>query len=147
MVKTLTERVDALQRIIVERQEQIRDLQAQVNHYINLLRQYRTVIEAENLGLGYKPTTKIMEETIAPVNSETPKRKRKFSVAQAVKDVMENRKGEILSQSRVYELVEQSYPDLRARHSDNIMSAVTHALVRGVYKGWWNRTKPAVYQA
>lgn len=148
IVEILTQRVDILQRKIVELQEQTRHSQNQINHYSALLRQYRAVIEAESLGLEYEPPPEeIMAEPFDDVKLRTPRRNHKLSVAKAVREIMGNRKGEILSQSRVYELIEQTYPDLRARRSDNIMSAVAHSLIRGVYMKQWKRIRPGVYQA
>ena len=74
IVEILTPRVDILQRRITELQEQIRHSQNQINHYSALLRQYRAVIEAESLGLEYKPVPEeIMAEPFDDVKLRTPR--------------------------------------------------------------------------
>jgi len=146
--KFLTERVDILQRKISELQDQVRDVQNQIDHYTNLLRHYRRVMEAESLGLGYKPSLEVAEAQRSVTKSQKRTRQtKKLSVAKAVGEVMAARRGEEISQSRVYDLIRETYPDLTASRGEEIMSAVAHALIRGVYKHQWKRIKPGHYIA
>lgn len=147
IIESLTRRVELLQAKIQELMEQQQELQNQINHYKNLLRQYRAVMEAEQLGHQYQPSKSIeaeIKETFKILTTTQPP----STVAEAVRQVMFQHKGEPLRVSQVFNLIEKQYPDLKGRvRVDSIYGAVTYALHRGVKEGLWKKVRSGIYEA
>ncbi len=145
IIDSLTKRVELLQAKIQELMEQQQEIQLQINHYKNLLRQYRSVMEAEHLGL--QPPESIEAETRETVNIPIAVRN-PSTVAEAVRQVMSQHMGEPLRVSQVFDLVQKQYPNLQGRvRVDSIYGAVTYALHRGVNEGLWRKVRSGIYEA
>lgn len=143
IIDSLAKRVELIQAKIQELIEQQQELQNQINHYRNLLRQYRGVMEAEQLGLQPPESIETGLGEIVNIPTDNPS-----TVAEAVRQVMSEHKGEPLRVSQVSGLVRERYPGLRGRvRTNTIYGAITYALHRGVETGLWRKVRSGIYEA
>jgi hypothetical protein len=144
ILQTLKGRLDSLQQKIAE----IRDLQqqsdAELAYYRELHKLYHKVLEAEELGLGYKPSVFVDAEgcllantTVIPSNPAT--------VADAVRRVMADHPSELMHRIEVAKAVEEQYPDIVSK-TRKFGDAILCALHAGKEKGLWKWVRNGTYQ-
>ena len=145
IIDPLTKRVELIQAKIQQLMEQQQDIQNQINHYRNLLRQYHAVMEAEQLGL--QPPSSI-EAGLKEIVNITGGIKSPSTVAEAVRQIMSEHRGQPLKVLQVAELVRERFPGLRGRvRTNTIYGAITYALHRGVDEGLWRKIRSGIYEA
>jgi hypothetical protein len=142
VIQTLTDRVDSLQRKIADIQALQQQSEAELAHYRELHKLYRRVLEAEELGLGHRPSAVFEDDLI--VNGTVLKAE-PSSVADAVRRIMAEHPGEQMHRLEVAKAVKERYPDIVGKTKD-FEAAVGYALHAGKEKGLWAWVRSGVYK-
>lgn len=148
ILKHLTERLDLLQRRVVQLTGQREEIDRQIHIFKELIRYYRAVYEAEH-GVGKQ--AEISPEIVRLIEEgqiELPKSVEKVtrtgrSVPKAIDEVLST--GEVLHAKQVEDIVRKEYPDV-ANNVKNLGKLVGSHLVRGHQKGKYERVAPNTYR-
>jgi hypothetical protein len=144
VIQTLQQRVDILQRKIADIQALQQQSDAELAYYRELHKLYRKVLEAEELGLGYKPSAFVDAEGYLIANT-TVVTSKPTTVADAVRRIMAEHPGEKMHRLEVAKVVEERYPDMVSKTKD-FEGAVLCALHVGKEKGLWSWVRSGVYK-
>ena len=148
VLKHLTERLDLLQRRVVQLTSQRDEIDQQIRIYKELVRYYRAVYEAEH-GVGKQ--AEISPEIIRLIEEghiRLPKRGEKVtrsgrSVPKAVDEILPTNQG--MHAKRVADAIRKDFPDV-ASNVKNLDKLVGAVLVRGFQKGKYDRVAPNTYR-
>ena len=142
--ETLQQRVDILQRKIADIQALQQQSDAELAYYRELHKLYRKVLEAEELGLGYKPSVFVDAEGSLIANT-TVITSNPVTVADAVRRVMAEHPGEMMHRIEVAKAIRELYPAIVSRSKD-FEATVECALQAGKEKRLWKWVRNGTYQ-